>query len=51
MQDSSNFKSSSSIAESTVDRLFFPVQKIASGLRGDPVPLSIRSGAAMNRNS
>jgi carbonic anhydrase len=27
------------------------IQKIASGFRGDPVPLSIRSGAAMNKNS
>jgi hypothetical protein len=26
-------------------------QKVASGFSGDPVPLSIRSGAAMNRNS
>jgi len=26
-------------------------QKIAKGLSGDPVPLSIRSGAATNKNS
>ena len=26
-------------------------QKIASGLSGEPIPFSIRSGAAMNRNS
>jgi len=28
-----------------------PVQKIANGLSGDPVPFSMRSGAAENRNS
>ena len=28
-----------------------PVQKIASGLSGEPVPRAIRSGAAVNRNS
>jgi len=28
-----------------------PVQKIANGLSGDPVPFSMRSGAAVNRNS
>jgi hypothetical protein len=33
------------------DRLVLPVQKIASGFSGDPVPFSIRNGAAMNRNS
>jgi len=27
------------------------VQKIANGLSGDPVPFSMRSGAAVNRNS
>ena len=29
----------------------FQVQKIASGLSGDPVPKAIRNGAAENRNS
>ncbi len=29
----------------------FPVQKIASGLSGEPVPSATRRGAAENRNS
>lgn len=28
-----------------------PAQNIAIGFNGDPMPLSIRSGEAMNRNS
>ena len=38
-------------AQGATTVILLPVQKIANGLSGDPVPFSMRSGAAVNRNS